>query len=91
MRMDCFSCDCNEVCAHICYPGKKITFFKVLVQMEMILRVPKTHPIPVKAKNSGIEWVYILLWHFLITTFFISATICLVLGWLRKHTVSERK
>lgn len=68
---------------------KKITFFKV--QTEMILRVTKTHPIPVKAKNSGIEWVYISLWHFLIITFFISATICLVLGWLRKHTATERK
>lgn len=54
---------------------KKLLFFEVLVQMEMILRLTKNHPVPVKAKNSGIERSYLALWDFLIITFFISANI----------------
>lgn len=48
---------------------KKLLFFKVLVQMEMILRLTKDHPVPVKARNSGIERTYVALWDFLIITF----------------------
>lgn len=54
---------------------KKPTFFEVLVQIEIILRLTKNHPVPVKAKNSGIERDHIVLWDFLIITLFISATI----------------
>lgn len=54
---------------------KKPTFFEVPVQMEMILRYTKNHPVPVKAKNSGTERAYLMFWDFLIITFFVSATI----------------
>ena len=80
---------------HIYIIQKKITFFKVLVQMEMTLRLTKNHPVPVKAKNSGIERAYVMFGDFLIITFFFcnhqEGKVCLVLDWPQRHTDSERK
>lgn len=45
-------------------------FFKVLVQMEMNLRLSKSHPVSVKAGNSAIRKVYVTLWNFVIVAFF---------------------
>lgn len=75
---------------------KTLLFFEVLVQMEMILRHTKNHPVPVKAKNSGIERAYLMFWDFFNYYFFCfcnhqEGKVCLVLDWLQRHTHSERK
>ena len=46
-------------------------FFKVLVQMEMEmnLRLSRSHPVWVKAGSSGIRKAYVTLWNFLIIAF----------------------
>lgn len=62
-------------------------FFKVLVQMEMNLRLSKNHSVSVKAGNSAIRKAYVTLWNFLIIAFFfISVTIKKAkLEWLQRH------
>lgn len=47
----------------------------IIQKLEIILRLSKTQPVPVKAEDSGIKGAYIMLWSFINYYFFISSII----------------